>query len=331
MKKLFLFLLCALPYTARAQYTNQTRLVPQGAKQIAPGETVLGAKLQLDTSASTFNAVTKTNVDIPFRVTFNGGAPNEITDFVIRDGQRVVAKSSLMMPKVTGYYFFLRNLKYLDNGPDVDDLQNFLNEYSPATVLAPSGPGADGETTFTLGNRSRNALTIFQGMNGLPVTGELDDDTRAFINNLRLKKKYVMIYLRFIDAVPVPAGSIKEFELLITTDGSAYGTFKVALGDNTDYLQTLALADTGEGITENFNPLPAGDPIVFLQTIPRILIDLAYEGAVTLVGPGTNATLHTSSDLRSWKMHGSYALSNGFAKVPWTASERKLFFKVSSP
>ncbi|HEY4507661.1 MAG TPA: Ig-like domain-containing protein [Candidatus Paceibacterota bacterium] len=77
-------------------------------------------------------------------------------------------------------YSFPRDLEAGVEGPDVRDLQRFLN--ARGFTVAPDGPGAPGNETDLFGERTRAALAAFQLANGItPAAGYLGPVTRALI------------------------------------------------------------------------------------------------------------------------------------------------------
>ena len=72
-----------------------------------------------------------------------------------------------------------RDLKVGDKGEEVYRLQVFLNENG--YIIARSGPGSSGNEVSTFGVATERALKSFQLVNGIPVTGVLDEATRNII------------------------------------------------------------------------------------------------------------------------------------------------------
>ncbi|HEY9584417.1 MAG TPA: peptidoglycan-binding protein, partial [Candidatus Paceibacterota bacterium] len=86
---------------------------------------------------------------------------------------------------------FQRNLGFGDSGPDVQNLQKFLNQQGFA--VAEEGPGASGQETKLFGQRTESALRRFQEfiaeqnpavVGQVVSSGFLDFLTRAYINRL---------------------------------------------------------------------------------------------------------------------------------------------------
>lgn len=83
-------------------------------------------------------------------------------------------------------YNFPRNLNTGDLGPDVLELQRFLNSDS-RSMLAQVGPGSPGRETNLFGYKTGNSLRRFQELQvskGLFITAEFDEPTRTFINKI---------------------------------------------------------------------------------------------------------------------------------------------------
>jgi hypothetical protein len=83
-------------------------------------------------------------------------------------------------------YNFPKNLNTGDSGPDVLELQKFLNSDS-RSMLAQVGPGSPSRETNLFGFKTGNSLRRFQEMQlskGLFITAEFDEPTRAFINKI---------------------------------------------------------------------------------------------------------------------------------------------------
>ena len=77
---------------------------------------------------------------------------------------------------------FSRNLKTLDTGEDVRQLQIFLN--AQGFVLATTGPGSPGQETSKFGALTRNALIRYQTSRSIqPAIGYFGPITRGVVNN----------------------------------------------------------------------------------------------------------------------------------------------------
>lgn len=78
---------------------------------------------------------------------------------------------------------FKKNLTAGATGPDVKELQKFLN--AAGFIIAKSGPGASGKETSTFGSSSRTALIKFQKAKKIkPAIGYFGPATRKVINAL---------------------------------------------------------------------------------------------------------------------------------------------------
>ncbi len=78
--------------------------------------------------------------------------------------------------------FFKRNLRFTNIGSDVKQLQQFLNTHNFKLRLR--WAGSPGKETFYFGPYTRQALRKYQKAHSLSVTGILDTNTRAYINQV---------------------------------------------------------------------------------------------------------------------------------------------------
>ncbi|MDP2650373.1 MAG: peptidoglycan-binding domain-containing protein [bacterium] len=97
----------------------------------------------------------------------------------------------------TGTVAFSRNLNIGDSGPEVKELQRFLNTLGPNTKVASSGAGSPGQESDYFGERTRAAVAAFQEQYandilaplGLPNgTGYFGQSTREKANELSENK-----------------------------------------------------------------------------------------------------------------------------------------------
>ena len=81
--------------------------------------------------------------------------------------------AGVVVPTETGSF------KVGDSDEEIYRLQVFLNENG--YIIARSGPGSPGNETSEFGPATERALKSFQLVNGIPVTGMLDEETRKVI------------------------------------------------------------------------------------------------------------------------------------------------------
>jgi hypothetical protein len=97
----------------------------------------------------------------------------------------------LLLPLFSHAYTFNTNLKVGDRGPDVLELQKFLNLHSTQTKVASLGPGSPGSETDFFGSLTHNAVIRLQNLYRSEIlapvglssgTGYFGPSTRAKVN-----------------------------------------------------------------------------------------------------------------------------------------------------
>jgi hypothetical protein len=101
-------------------------------------------------------------------------------------------------------FAFSRNLGFTSTGPDVKELQQFLN--AKGYVVSQAGPGSPGNETSYFGAKTQMALVEFQKSAGIPATGYLGLITRSWIASHEGTNISV---LGSTDAVTAPAATVQ--------------------------------------------------------------------------------------------------------------------------
>ncbi len=86
-------------------------------------------------------------------------------------------------------FIFDRNISEGDSGEDVKYLQMLLNS-NPLTQVSFEGPGSIEQETQYFGLKTNVSIQKFQSLNGLPITGKVNDSEKVELNKLLQILKY---------------------------------------------------------------------------------------------------------------------------------------------